>query len=498
LKIQFFFKTVSQEKQIVILTLSEMQFLFKKLIQNPIIINPLMVILSKTELSNRTNALLYPHQRKQVIKMLLSLLDRRIVLDNTHTGIGKSFHALGCALEIEYSVIIFCLKVNIPSWRDACKLFGVKPLLIVNYDTARNGKMYTDDTCSVRKQSPYFKLRKRPENHAMWEKYKWDLPPKTILIFDEAHRCKKTNTDNGKFLMSTYDVIRRGVPVIMLSATISDKYIDMRIPLFLFGLIDQPNNLNTYMKRYLAVGLRPDDYCMKIHDIINGKFAHRVKLEDVKDILPENNIVIQHYWSENAQKIDKLYRQFEALKSKSGKKPGAVLVELQKIKMKIELLKVPIFVEEAKNYMEKGCAVIVVVTYKKSFRKLVEELDPQCYINGDTKDEDREIMMKKFRKDKTNLFIIQIQTGSTGISLHGAKQRVTLIGIPDKASDFIQAIGRAPRVGGNMLVLTKVVFINNVPYEERMKEILTKKLQDISTLNDRVKDGFKMVENVKE
>jgi len=455
-----------------------------------------MVILSKTELSNRTNALLYPYQKPQVIKMLVSLLNHRVVLDNTHTGIGKSFHALACALEIGYRPIIFCLKVNIPSWRDACKLFGVTPLIIVNYDTARNGKMYMDDTCAMRKQSPYYKLRKRPEEHALWEKYKWELPPKTILIFDEAHRCKKTNTDNGKFLMSTYNVIRRGVPVILLSATISDKYIDMRIPLFLFGLIDQPNNLNVYLRRSLAINVRPDDYCVKIHDIINGKYAHRVKLEEVKNILPENNIVIQHYWSENAEKIDKLYKMYEELKSRLGKKPNNILPELQKIKMKIELLKIPIFVEEAKNYMEKGCAVIVVVTYKKSFRKLVEALEPECYINGDTSDDDRELMMKRFRKDKTNLFIIQIQTGSTGISLHGARQRVTLIGIPDKASDFIQAIGRAPRVGGNMFVLTKVVFINNVPYEERMKEILIKKLEDISSLNDRIKDGLKMVEKV--
>ena len=217
---------------------------------------------------------------------------------------------------------------------------------------------------------------------------------------------------------------------------------------------------------------------------------------EVKNILPENNIVIQHYWSENAEKIDKLYKMYEELKSRLGKKPNNILPELQKIKMKIELLKIPIFVEEAKNYMEKGCAVIVVVTYKKSFRKLVEALEPECYINGDTSDDDRELMMKRFRKDKTNLFIIQIQTGSTGISLHGARQRVTLIGIPDKASDFIQAIGRAPRVGGNMFVLTKVVFINNVPYEERMKEILIKKLEDISSLNDRIKDGLKMVEKV--
>jgi len=456
-----------------------------------------MVVLSKTEISNDTIKFLYQYQVPQVINMINSIVAHKVVLDNSDTGCGKSRHALAVCMELGYTPMIICPKLIISSWHDLCKIYGIKPLLIVNYETARSGKMYTNSKCKYRVKSPYYKPVIHPEEFSMWNRYEWNIPPKTILIFDEAHCCKKINTENGKFLMSTWSLIKSGIPVIMCSATISDKYQDMKIPLFLFRQIDQPNNLNMYLKKSFGKNSKKKDYCLLINEVIAGKFSSRLRSADLKELFPKHRIVVQNYLSDHTEEICLLYDKLLRYKEQYSKVKGKILVKLQKIKMKIELLKVPIYIDEARSYMEKGCSVILIVNYKKTFNELVVELGAECHICGDTSLEERQNMIKNFQKNKHKLIILQIQTGGIGISLHdleGANQRVVLINFPDRASGFLQAIGRAPRAGGKSAVLTKVISISNVPYEEKMKHNLIKKLSNISSLNDKITDGHKMEE----
>ncbi len=83
------------------------------------------------------------------------------------------------------------------------------------------------------KSSPLTKLiliQSTPKNQYI----QWSVPSDCIVIFDEIHRCKDFSTDNGKLLESTKQLIQKGIPVLMLSATICEKFTDMKISFFSF------------------------------------------------------------------------------------------------------------------------------------------------------------------------------------------------------------------------------------------------------------------------
>ena len=86
-----------------------------------------------------------------------------------------------------------------------------------------------------------------------------------------------------------------------------------------------------------------------------------------------------------------------------------------------------------------------------------------------------------------------MRAGGVGISLHdihGDNPRVSLISLPDSASDFIQARGRIRRSEGKPNI-QRVIFVANVPYEKIIATNLNKKLSNLSAINDGDLDGYK-------
>src|SRR5579872_4284999 len=102
-------------------------------------------IFSTTTISNRLKGKLFGYQEPHVIKLVNILLKHNVALDNSDTGIGKTYAACGVALELGRHPVVICTKTTMPSWANVLDYVGVRYYDIVNYETARQGKTYKND-----------------------------------------------------------------------------------------------------------------------------------------------------------------------------------------------------------------------------------------------------------------------------------------------------------------------------------------------------------------
>jgi len=473
-------------------------------------VNDVPKIYSKRILSNKTNSKVFEYQKKNILKIINSLLMYNVALDNSDTGTGKTFMAVATCIELGKRPIIVCPKTLMFTWIDVCKYFSVEPYDIVNYETIRTCKSYTDNTFSKRITSPFIEIVKI-EGGSKY-KYVWNIPDDGILIFDEAHRCKSHTTDNGKMLIGTKDLIKSHKPVLLLSASICEKYVDMRIIFFLFDFIQSLNRFQRYVKmlsykypnykvhkrqydddkKYLVA--KENSISMMINEEIKRHSA-RIRIKDLGDNFPSNQWFAQQFYADSADQISKAYEEIavhiQAIKNKEIKHH---LSAIQKLKQEIEIRKVPIFIEQAQMFLDDGKSVIIFVNYLETLRILSKNLNITCKIMGNQSALERKEEIEKFQSNQEKIIICQIRSGGVGISLHdiyGGHPRATLINYPDSASDLLQALGRAHRAGGKSPVLQRIIFVANVEYERTIMENINRKLSNISAINDGDLDGYK-------
>lgn len=472
---------------------------------------PSSKVFSTTTISNRLKGKLFAYQEPHVIKLVNILLKYNVALDNSDTGIGKTYAACGIALELGRHPVVICTKTTMPSWANVLDYIGVRYYDIVNYETARQGKTYKNDNYTSRKKSPYLDLVEIDPKEEIKSPYMWDLPKDAILIIDEVHKCKSTKTEIGKLLMSAKQLIHSKIPVLLLSATICEKKQDIKIPYYLFGLIEHPRGYNRYMQCVIKNNRYPQhritketlrelrDNPAKLEEEKNNKaaliifeeikeYTARIKIKDLGDKFPSNQWCAQQFVAQEANEIAAAYEEIAELKRKLEENPGSNhLARIQKLKQEIELRKIPIFEDQAIDYLENGKSVIIFVNYLDTLRILSEHLEIHCQIHGSQTPAERQEAINLFQSNQERIIICQIRAGGIGISLHdlhGDHPRVTLINYPDQASDLLQALGRAHRSGGKSPVLQRIIFVANVDYEKRIMRNINRKLQNISGIND--------------
>lgn len=473
------------------------------------------IVYSKTILSNSIVNKLLEYQKDHVLKLINILLKNKICLDASDTGIGKTYMAIAVCKELGKRPIIACPKTIMSNWIDVCEYFDIEPYDIVNYETLKNAKTYSSYDFKSRTKSTYLKIVEPDPTKINQFAYKWKkVPSDAILIFDEAHRCKNLSTDNGKLLISTKQLIWKKIPVIMLSATICEKFSDMKIPFYLFGIIPSPKNYNHYIKslqhKYPEYKVKKSNFERKT-DLENAQsnaksmiifkevteFTHRIKISELGDKFPSNQWCAQQFIADESDKISELYAEIAVcmaeLKSRKTETSNH-LAKIQKLKQKIELKKVPIFIEQAQLYLDNGKSVIIFVNYTHTLKILVDELDIECVISGAQSLEERNTAISLFQSNQKKIIICQMRAGNVGISLHdvhGNNPRAVLLNYPDSASDLLQALGRAARSGGKTPVLQRIIFVSNVPYEKKIMQNINRKLANISAINDGDLEGYK-------
>ena len=346
---------------------------------------------------------LLSYQVAHVFQLMECLKIRNRVLDASDTGTGKTYCAIALCALLKLTPLIVCPKSVITNWTSVAKEFRIKCLGISNYEMLKNGNYYTENYEKVKcpymdiegkietekdlvkededfininvKQDiekPIKKIKKEQVKFREPKKieYKFYLPSDCLVIFDEAHRCKNWASKTSEMLLA---INKSQCKIMMLSATLTDK-IDCFKP---FGVVlDFYKTLEGYKpwiraKEIIgAVKYRTYSEEKKrldiIHSAIFPQYGSRLKISELGNLFPSNNITSNAYYLENHEEIDKLYKEinYEMKLLKDREKITRMpLAEFILIRMRIEMLKVTLFMDLAQEGIDSNYSVVIFVNY---------------------------------------------------------------------------------------------------------------------------------------
>jgi superfamily II DNA or RNA helicase len=415
--------------------------------------------------------------------------NEHIVVDGSDTGTGKTYCSLAIAKQLGYTPLIVCPKTLLSNWQKVCKIYKIKPLTIVNYETIKNGKQYQSlRDKSKRINCPYLNIITNNQNNK--KTFRWNLPDKTLVIFDEAHKCKIKYTQNSEMIVSLKDYIRNkhSIRVMLLSATLTDKPKDFLIFGYLLGFFREMKKGRTWIK-----GIIRDSNLGKmsaLHEQVFPKKGSRMRISDLGDQFPSNLITADCYDldEKDEKEVNANYSIMESIMKEvdSGNNDAIMLVKLQKARQLIERKKVSILSSLAKDYMDEGKSVVIFVNFIDTIKDLMQELDTDCVLYGAIEMNDRMNNVRRFQSNESQIIICNSMIGGVGISLEdtrGEHQRVSLISPSYSSTSLIQCLGRICRASSKSPSIQKIIFCSNT-VEEDVCEKLNDKLEFLSELND--------------
>jgi superfamily II DNA or RNA helicase len=469
-----------------------------------------------------TNKLL-SYQVGHVLQLTECLRLRNRVLDASDTGTGKTYCAIATCAILKLTPFIVCPKSVIPAWIEVCKIFNIKYLGISNYEMLKNSRYYTENYEPTK--CPYMdveviittpKINEEdnkkakvinsqditippPDKKKKVEKkfvFNFYLPADTLVIFDEAHRCKNWSSQTSSMLLG---LTKSQAKIMLLSATISDK-IDCFKPFgVVFGFYEKLESYKHWLrgkeaankikyKEWSETKIRADI----IHSSLFPQFGSRLKIAELGGLFPQNNIIAQAYHLDDHDKIEAMYKEInlELEKIKALELQAIALAELIRKRQRIEMLKVTLFEDLAQEGLDSGFSVVIFVNYLATLEYLCHQLKVECVIRGGQTLEERQYMIEQFQQNKKNIMIVMIQAGGVGISLHdihGGHPRMSIISPPWSGQDLKQALGRIHRAGSKTPAIQKIVYVAKT-YEEKMCQIIKTKLTNIDAINDGTLD----------
>jgi len=411
--------------------------------------------------------------------LMTSLLRNGYAKDGSDTGTGKTFVALYVAKKMGLVPFVLCPKSVVPSWKDTMLGFGYEPdeHHVYNYEKMIRG------------------------TNEFYDGKKWLLnPKKALVIFDEDHRCKGAKSKNAKMLIAAK---RAGLKILCLGATSCTNPTEMRALGYVLDLHDDKGwwrwSLRNGCKRGLFGGLEfkgSKAALKRLHDHIykSGIRGSRIKIADLPPgAFPNSNIIAQGYDISARSDIDLIYNdlksELEALEAKKHTDTDNPLVAQLRARQEIELLKVPLFEELARDAYDSGNSVAIFVNFRETMEVLLRRLAGLCeirMIHGSQSGSERELQCLGFQNDVARVMICTIQAGGTGLSLHdlnGKFPRVSLISPTYSAIDFRQCLGRIHRAGAKSPAVQKIVFASGT-VEMRVCKLVKRKLDNLDLIND--------------
>lgn len=403
-------------------------------------------------------------------------------LDASDTGTGKTYTAIAACFILKLHPIIICPKTVKSTWKNVCEYFNVKPEIIVNYEALKTGNTYDD-----LKITNNIKTNKSD--------YEFNKKDGTIFIFDEAHRCANLDTENCKILLAAKKTLN---PLLLLSATIAD-FPDKFKPFFYvlnFIKQEQIKEQNISIEKYMRI---VDDWIkrdkrpmVRIHIMLYPDRASRMRIDVLGDLFPSTQITATPYnldekrrkQIENEYKI--LNDILQEIKDKKSTDKANPLVYIMRAQQNIEILKIPLFVELANDYIHNGYSIVIFVNFTKTLEKICEMLHTSNKIYGEQTIEERTKIIEDFQENRSKIIVCNIKAGGIGISLHdiyGGHPRVSLISPTWSSIDLIQALGRIHRAGGKSKSLQRIIYAAET-VEDKIADKIKYKLGNINSINN--------------
>lgn len=423
----------------------------------------------------QTPVTLYPWQKKAQATLLQALQNYSVALDCSDTGTGKTITACAVLKELGLPFAIVAPKVVLPAWREWCSTFGLQPEFVLNYEKLRTG-----NTAFISKLG---------NKQWRWKNNSSDF----IYVFDEVHKCKSYKSQNGAMLEAA-----RPSKILMLSATAASSPLDMRFTGRLLGLHNGIDYFRWLHKNGVVKapwgGMQFRGGKKVLVDIHSKIFPHkgvRVKISELGEAFPSNQVNAQTF--DISPRIGELYKEVEEeiaeLKEKaiSDRDPESPLTKRLRMRQEIELLRVPVMVEMAEDFLEEGKSVVCFVNFRQTLKALTDRMEKHqpLQIVGDQSEADRQDAIKAFQSNAHHFLVCQIAAGGVGVSLHDlhGRPRVSLISPTYSAVDLKQALGRIHRSGSKSPALQYILFAAN-SVEEEVSQAVRRKLKNIDLLND--------------
>lgn len=492
-------------------------------------------------------------QKPHVEKIVGSLMLNSRVLDASDTGTGKTFCILVACVIADLVPFVICPKSVISNWFAVSQQLGIQLHGISNYELIQNCSYWdsnrvkhktkflkiiesinlSDSSDEEKKVKPknqnksMFKFRERSLINAMKKKeltdndfiysssdsddeneskskkikydYEWDLdilPSNILFIFDEAHKCKNTKTNNGRMLQKLASI--ETSKIALLSATVVDKPEFFKLPGYVLKLYPSISMYKSWLNK-LTSQVECSNPMELVHKIIYSEFyASRMRIIELGDKFPSNHIVAEKMdMGDSAVEIEAQYKLIqeavEALKHKETQAINPLTIILY-ARQQIELLKIPVFVSLANELIAQGKHVAIFVNFTDTLVSLGEHLKTTCWIYGEQTGEVRDANIQAFASNKEKIILCNIRAGGVGISLHdtdGRYPRVALISPTWSAQDLIQVLGRVHRANCKSPVEQKIIFCNGT-FEDTISEIIQKKVANIGFLNDGSIESYQM------
>lgn len=491
-----------------------------------------------TEIVSKLLAYQVPH----TLQLFECLSERKRVLDASDTGTGKTYCALASCKMLKLKPFIICPKSVISNWVETCKYFDLDYLGIANYEMIKNGKYYTENyepvNCPFMDKQTKSTIDPKTKKSIKENDYEFYLPNDTLVIFDEAHRCKNSGTDTSKLLIA---LNKNDIKIMLLSATISDKINCFKPFGVIFGfykevsgfrkwLNDKKNILenkknileNKKNSKFYDVfdynkfldnenfsdfndfsesndstidetkkdNNKDEEKLKIIHESIFPNYGSRMKIKELGDLFPQNTISANCYNLNNKDEVDKIYNEINDLikEIKNKETKANALGKLIRARQKVEMLKIPLFIELAEEALESNYSVVIFVNYLDTLEQIKKELSdysPQI-IKGGQSIEERTENIKNFQSNKNKVLIAMCQAGNVGISLHdihGGHPRMSIISPTWSGQDMKQVLGRIHRSGAKSPAVQKIVYVAKT-YEEDICKLIKNKLTNIDAIND--------------
>ena len=422
------------------------------------------------------------YQIPHCLSMIFAFENSNIIVDASDTGTGKTYCSLAICKQFKLKPIIVCPKSVIENWKTVSEFFEIEPENIINYERVIN----TSFSSKNHESYPFVLFNKESKT------YEWLLQPNHIVILDEVHRCKNDRTLHAKLLSSLKGVNNK---VIMLSATLADKIKLFKNFGYLMGFYDNPKKFTNWLKK-LTSQYKCDE-AIALNKKLFPNYGGRMRIKDLGDMFPKNDIRAKCYLMTNADKIAEQYKIIEDAYTDIKDKASSAVYILPKIiraRQAVELLKVPTFIQLIKENIAGGKSSVVFLNFNETLKTIADELSVDCVVHGSQTIEERNQNIRDFQANKKTIILLNIKAGGTGISVHdllGSHQRVSIISPTWSAQDFIQCLGRIHRAGAKTDAIQKVVFCEGT-IEEFICETLKYKLVHLSKLNDGDFDTYKI------
>lgn len=426
---------------------------------------------------------LLPYQKEHADNIAAAVAQHRVALDASDPGTGKTYVACSVAARLGKPVVIITTKATAPNWESVAAGFGIKPILVSNYEKVRIGKL--------------------PECRRSGNRYVWNVPQDALIIFDECQKCKGRTSLNAKLLIAAR---AQHLRILLCSATAASNPLEMRAIGFALGL----HTITDFWAWAVRYGVRETPFGMKftggeydlkaLHEKIFPSRGSRLRIADIPDF-PETVIesaIIDTGKARAIQKeYDALHRELRLVERRRDKKSLKALAERMEAKspssltlilrarQAIELYKVAAMAEMTRDGIEEGMSVALLVNFTDTIRELSAKLDCPHIIHGGQAAEERQDIIDRFQRNEIPVVIANIQAGGVGVSLHdpsGQRPRLSIISPTFSAQDLRQALGRVHRSGG-AASLQKICFAAGT-CEEKTAKSCAAKLQRIDLLND--------------